>query len=387
MKKDTPLQGVRVLDLGIFGVGPFSCSFLGRLGADVIRVERPGIDNTFYVYPQQQGASTIYIVINANKRSIILDLKTEEGRKIAICLAEKADVIIENHQPGVMSRLGLGYEEIHKINPRAIYVSSTGYGNRGPLASKPSADSYQQAMSGFAAITGSPGSSGEILRYSLHIDVFCALGICGSVLAGLHAREITGRGQKIETSQFAGALALQNSRISEYFATGANPEPMGSANPNIVPSQSFRAYDGKYINVSVPKEEYWPKLCQALGLHTLEKDPRFISNADRAKNRDELINFLQEVFLKEPARWWLILLRRHGVPCGPINTYDDIVNDPQLRENKMLFTVNTPWGQAMITGFPVNFSQTSITYTPTVVPGSNREEILREIGWDGEEKR
>lgn len=378
MKTNALLKGIRVLDIGVFGVGPFACSFLGQLGADVIRIERPGIDNTFYVYPQQQGASTIYIVINANKRSIILDLKTDEGRKIALCLAEKADVIIENHQPGVMQRLGLGYEEFLEINPRIIYVSSTGYGGQGPLARKPSADSYQQAMSGLATITGAPGSTGELLRYSLHIDVSCALVVCGAVLVGLLAREITGKGQKIETSQFAGALTIQITRIAEYFAAGISPKPMRSANPNIVPSQSFRTYDGKYINVSIPREEYWPKLCRALGLDALEKDPRFISNADRVKNRDKLVTILQEVFLKEPARWWLILLRRHGVPCGPINTYDDIVKDPHIRESQTLMVINTPWGKVMHNRFPVKFSKASTVIKPTVVPDSSREEILKE---------
>lgn len=379
MKTSTLLQGIKVLDFGTFGVGPFACSFLGQLGADVIRVERPGIDSIFYVHPQQQGASVFYIIINANKRSIILDLKTDEGRKIALRLAQRADVFIENHQPGVMSMLGLGYEELCRINPQIIYVSSTGYGRQGPLARKPSADSYQQAMSGFATVTGAQGSTGELLRYGLHIDVSCALGICGAVLVALLAREICGKGQKIETSQFAGALAVQTTRIAEYFATGTNPKLMGSANPNFVPSQSFRAYDGKYINVSVPREEYWPKLCRALGLDTLEKDGRFINNTQRVKNRDTLVTMLQEVFLKEPSRWWLILLRRHGVPCSPINTYDDIVNDPHLRDSQMLVPMNTPWGEVMNTRLAIKLSQASTITKPTVIPGSNRAEILKEI--------
>ena len=326
---------------------------------------------------RRQGVASVLIALVL----IALALLVLAPQLAAAQSSDTAQTVIENHQPGVMARLGLGYEELRKINPRIIYVSSTGYGGQGPLANKPSADSYQQAMSGFATITGAPGSPGELLRYSLHIDVSCALGICGAVLMGLLAREITGKGQRIETSQFAGALAIQTTRIAEYFATGIHPGPMGSASPNIVPSQSFKAYDGKYIDVSVPREEYWPKLCKALGLDALEKDPRFISNADRVKNRNKLIPLLQEVFIKEPARWWLILLRRHGVPCALINTYDDIVNDPHLRESKILTTTRTPWGKAMNTRFPLRFSQASTVFKPTVVPGSSRAEILQEIGW------
>ena len=379
MKPNDLLKGINVLDVGIFGVGPFACSFLGRLGADVTRIEPPGIDNTYFVMPQKQDASTIYIVIQANKRNIMLNLKTEAGKEIALRLAKKADIIIQNHQPHVMEKLGLTYEVVRKINPGVIYLSNSGYGHKGPLARTPSADSYQQAMSGFATVSGAPGSSGELLRQSLHIDISCAMGVCSAVFLALLAREKTGVGQKIETSQFEVALSIQSSRIAEYFATGKSPEPMGSANTLIVPSQAFKAYDGTYINVSVPREEYWPKLCRALGLESIEKDPRFATNEKRVENRDELIEILQKKFIDEPARWWLILLRRHDVPCGPYYTYDNIVTDPHVVANRMLEVVNTPWGEVMYTDFPVKFEKVSTVIKPPVKPDSSREEILKEV--------
>jgi crotonobetainyl-CoA:carnitine CoA-transferase CaiB-like acyl-CoA transferase len=381
METNGLLKGIRALDFGVYGVGPLACSFLGSLGADVIRIERPGVDPIYNLMPQQKGASPIYIIIQANKRSIILDLKTDTGREAVLRLAEKADVFIENHPPRVMQRLGLGYEAIRQINPRLIYVSSSGYGHQGPLANTPSADSFMQAMSGSASLNGAPGSKGELLRHYTHTDQSCAMGLCQAVLLALLARDITGKGQKIETSQFEVSLSIQTTRIAEYFATGVSPKPMGSANPNIVPSQAFKALDGRYISVSVPREEYWPKLCRALDLDEIEKDTRFISNENRVRNREQLIPILEAVFSKEPARWWFILLQRHDVPCGPYNTFDDVVTDPHIVANKMLIKLDTPWGEVMHTPVPIKFSRASTSVKSAVMPDSNREEILNEIGY------
>jgi crotonobetainyl-CoA:carnitine CoA-transferase CaiB-like acyl-CoA transferase len=379
METDGILKGIKVLDFGVYGVGPLACSLLGSLGADVIRIERPGVDPILKLAPQQQGASPVYIVIQANKRSIILNLKTDEGRDSALELIKKADVFIQNHPPRVMKSLGLDYETIHEINPRLIYVSSSGYGHQGPLANKPSADSFMQAMSGSASLNGTVGSKGELIRHYTHTDQSCAMGVCQSVLFALVAREITGKGQKIETSQFEISLSIQTSRIAEYLATGTSPKPMGSASPFIVPSQAFKTFDEKYISVSVPREEYWPKLCRALGRDELEKDPRFATNRDRVKNREQLIPILEEAFSQEPAMWWLVLLQRHDVPCSAFNTYCEIVNDPHVIANKMLFTLNTPWGEIMHTPVPFKFSKSPTTMEPAVEPDSSRQEILNEI--------
>lgn len=376
------LNGIKVIDCGVFGVGPAAAGILGCLGAEVTRIEPPHLDGLMFVGTIQGGAGTGYISSHFNKRNIMLDLKTAEGQKIALKLAERSDVLIENHPPHMIERLGLGYEAVSAINPRIIYCSCSGYGSKGPLAKLRGADHYMQAASGFASINGPPGGKGEILRYIAHIDYTTAITICQGVLLALLARETTGEGQKIETSQFEASIAMQASKIAEYFATGVNPKLMGSANSNIVPSQAFKTLDNKYINVSVPREEYWPRLCKALDLEQLEHDPRFISNADRVKNRDQLIPILEEKFSQEPARWWLILLRRYDVPCGPYNTFDDIRVDPHILENQMIEVLDTPWGKAMFGGFPLKFSKAPrvIGIKPPVEPDKNRDEVLSEIG-------
>ena len=375
------LNGVRVLDVGGWGVGPIACCLLGALGADVIRFEPPKLDGLYHVGTMQGGAGTAYITAHFNERNIILDLKKDEDRELALKIAATADVLIENHPTGLMTRLQFDYESVRKVNPDIIYCASSSYGTKGPYASISSNDPMMQIAVGYASLNGAPGSQGEMLRYVASVDYNTSLNIVQAVLLALMAKAVTGRGQKIEMSQFEATLALQTTRIAEFFATGKSPMPMGSANPNIVPSQSFYTYDKEYVNVSVHREEYWPKLCKALGLEKLEKDPKYATNADRVKNREELIPILEGKFATEAARWWLLLLRREGVPVGPLNTIDEVYNDPHLRENKMILKLKTHWGPALFANFPLKFSNLPrpIKITPPVKPDKNRNEILVEI--------
>lgn len=375
------LSGVRVLDVGGWGVGPIACCLLGTLGADVIRFEPPKLDGLYHVGTMQGQAGTTYISAHFNERNIIIDLKKEEDLELALKIAATADVIIENHPPGTMVKLKFDYDSISRVNPDIIYCASSSYGTSGPYMNMPSNDPMMQLASGFASLNGSPGSQGEMFRYVASVDYTTSLNIVQAVLLALMARKITGKGQKIETSQFEATLALQTTRIAEFFATGKSPLPMGTANPVIVPSQSFRTYDNKYVNVSVPREEHWPKLCKALGLTDLEKDTRFATNAARVINRDELIPILEEKISREPARWWLILFRREGIPVGPINTVDDIYNDPHVRENKMISRLKTPWGPTLFTNFPLKFSNPPhpIRLKAPVKPNKNMVEIIAEV--------
>lgn len=375
------LSGIRVLDVGGWGVGPIACCLLGALGADVIRFEPPKLDGLYHAGTMQSSAGTAYITAHFNERSIIIDLKKEEDRQLGLEIARTADVIIENHPPGTMVKLQFDYESVRKVNPNIIYCASSSYGATGPLANSSSNDPLMQLAAGFASMNGAPGSQGEMFRYVAAVDYTTSLNIVQSVLLALMSRSITGRGQKIEMSQFEAALALETTRIAEFFATGKSPVPMGTANPNIVPSQAFRTYDNKYINVSIYREEYWPGLCKALGLAELENNPRYATNADRVKNREELIPLLEEKFATEAARWWLLLFRRSGVPAGPVNTVDEIYNDPHLRENKMILKLNTPWGPTLFTNFPLKFSRLPrpIKITAPVKPDKDRKKILAEI--------
>jgi crotonobetainyl-CoA:carnitine CoA-transferase CaiB-like acyl-CoA transferase len=375
------LNGVRVLDVGGWGVGPIACCLLGTLGADVIRFEPPKYDGLYHVGTMQGGAGTTYISAHFNERNIILDLKKEEDRELALKIAATADVIIENHPPGAMAKLKFDYESVREVNPDIIYCASSSYGTSGPYANFPSNDPMMQLAAGFASLNGAPGTKGEMFRYVASVDYTTSLNIVQAVLLALMVKSMTGKGQKIETSQFEATLALETTRIAEYFATGQSPLPMGTANPTIVPSQAFRTYDNKYVNVSVHREEYWPKLCKALALPDLEKDPRFATNADRVKNREELIPLLEEKFAREPARWWLLFFRRSGIPVGSINTVDDIYNDPHVRKNRMISKLKTPWGPTLFTNFPLKFNNPPkpIKLTAPVKPNKNMNEIIVEV--------
>ncbi|GEM_PF-107548 len=371
-----PLEGTRVLDFGAYVLGPMSASMLGLLGADVIRIEPPGGDLTMRVGTLTGGMGTVYINSHFNKRSIVLDLSVPEGKETALRLIERADVLIENRRVGTMDHLGLGYEKASAVNPGLVYVSCSGYGARGPLRNYAAADQFMQPATGFASINGKEGGPAERLRIA-YIDPATSVILCQATMLGLLARATTGRGQKIETSMFEIGIGLQTTRIAEFFATGENPCRLGSACSTVVPSQSFRTQDGKYINVSVPREEYWPRLCRALEIERIKDDPMFISNAQRVKNRAALVPILEEKFLRKPSAWWLLHLERNDVPCGLNYTYRDISLDPHVRESRMLTQVDSPWGKLDMIGVPWVFSRTPVMpLLRTPRPDEHRAEIM-----------
>ncbi len=376
-----PLQGVKVVEAGSLLVGSMAAGKLGWLGADVIRIEPPAGDSLMYGPGAPIGGmSSSYIFANFNKRNIQLDLKCESGKRIALELMKKSDVWIENWRPGVMDRLGLGYDVASRSNPRLIYISSPGFGRTGPWVNKASNEGVGGQTSGFISLNGKEGGPAETSRGYALIDLAGTNAVLQCALLGLNARELIGKGQKIDTSQFEAAIALQTSRIAEFFATGKSPPRLGSASARIVPSQSFRTLDNRFINISVPREEFWHKLCQALDLERLEKDPRFESNEQRVKHRAELIPVLEERLAQRPARWWLLHLPRHDVPCGSINGVDEIAADPQAHDRGMVLDIDTAWGRCTTTNSPWKFSRTPAEpYRPTVYPDSNRGEILAEL--------
>ncbi len=280
------LEGIRVFDLTVAAVGPWSTKLLGAMGADVIRVERPGGDNlSTAVPPRINGTSVLHISANQNKRNIELDLKKESDRALALKIIERSDVFVQNMRTGTVERLGLGYEAVAKVNPRIIYVAASAYGRTGPMAHYGAIDPEIQAMCGWCSITGQEGGRGEMFRHLGHIDLTTATYITQAVLQALLARERTGKGQKIEIEMLRAAMAIQTTRLAEYFAAGAQPQPMGSANATEVPHQAFICQDQKYIAVGVVKEEQWPALCRALKVTEMASDPRFHTNAARLEHR------------------------------------------------------------------------------------------------------
>jgi crotonobetainyl-CoA:carnitine CoA-transferase CaiB-like acyl-CoA transferase len=375
-RRGGPLAGVRVMDISGLGVGPVTGLFLAELGADVIKIEPPHGDLALTVLPRQHGTSVLYISANLCKRGIVLNLKEPHDLERAYRIAERADVFIENFRVGVVERLGLGYQVLAGHNPRLIYCSLSGFGPHGPLVLLPSVDPYIQAFSGFASLNGSPGSQGESLRNIGFIDLNTSALTVPAILAALVAREQTGAGQHIVASMLEAAVALQMSRVAEFFATGQSPVPCGSGMPYSVPDQAFRVRDG-YLAVSARTQAEWERLCRALGQDALLGDPRYRTLANRLAHRRELIASLASVLQTYPSAWWMQVLRHADVPCGRFHIYDEMCLHPQVRINGLMAEVPTPhWGTVRVAGLPWSFSLTPGVLRSGPLRGSDTAEVL-----------
>lgn len=376
------LDGIRVFDLTIAAVGPWASKLLGELGADVIKVEAPDGELSHVIPPPIKGTAVLYISANFNKRHIVLDLKQEGDRAIALKILEKSDVFIQNMRPGAVERLGLGYDVVAQLNPRLVYVAASAYGRTGPMAKEAGIDPNLQAFSGWCSITGQPGGQGEMFRHLAHLDINTSSMIVEAVLQALLAREKTGKGQKIEIEMLAAALSLQTSRVAEYFATTEQPQPMGSAVTTTVPHQAFLCEDQKYLAVGVVQEEQWPRFCQAVKLEELHNDPRFVTNPKRVEQRAELIPLLEERFRTKPAAWWAIRLTKERVPNSRVLDFEALRYHPQVVQNGHIIDLVTPhWGTLSVDGLPWQFSKTPAgPIRPGGLKGEHTEEVLREFG-------
>ncbi len=376
------LDGIRVFDLTIAAVGPWASKLLGELGADVIKVEAPEGELSHVIPPPIKGTAVLYISANFNKRHIVLDLKQEADRAIALKLVEKSDIFVQNMRPGAVERLGLGYDVVSQINPRLIYVAASAYGRVGPMAKDAGIDPNLQAFSGWCSMTGEPGGQGEMFRHLAHLDINTSSMIVEAILQALLAREKTGKGQKIEIEMLAGALSLQTSRVAEYFATGEQPQPLGSATTTTVPHQAFLCEDQKYIAVGVVQEDQWPRFCRAVKLEALSKDPRFATNPQRVAHRAELIPLLEERFRSKPVAWWVIRLTKEQVPNSRIMDFEALRHHPQVLQNEQIVDLQTPhWGTLAVDGAPWKFSKTPAgPIRPGGLKGEHTEEVLREFG-------
>jgi crotonobetainyl-CoA:carnitine CoA-transferase CaiB-like acyl-CoA transferase len=377
------LDGIRVFDLTIAAVGPWATKLLGALGADVIKVEAPGGDRLSHAVPPMiKGSSVLYISANHNKRMIELDLKKEADRAIALKIIEQSDVFVQNMRPGAVERLGLGYEVVAKVNPRTIYVAASAYGRTGPMASEAGIDPTVQSFCGWCSITGPEHGRGEMYRHLAHLDLTTATTITQAILQALIARERTGQGQLIEIEMLTAAMALQTTRLAEYFATGEQPAPLGSAAATTAPHQAFECEDRRYLAIGVERDEQWPGFCRALKLEELISHPRFITNPARVTHRAELVPILAERFKTKPAAWWAIRLSKENVPNGPLLTFEELRRHPQVSENGHIIEIDTPhWGRMHIDGLPWKFAETSAgPIRAGGVPGEHTEEVLRELG-------
>lgn len=380
------LEGMRVLDLTQVMSGPFCTMLLADLGADVVKVENPEAgDQTrrSWGYTGDGRDSRAFLAINRNKRSICLDLKSDQGRADFYRLVRTADVVIENWRPGVAARLGVDYPTLAAINPAIICASISGFGQTGPYAERAGYDLIAQAMSGVMSVTGLPGDrpvKAGIPVGDLSAGLFCACGI----LAAYSSRQRTGQGQYVETSLFEALVALSVWESSEYWATGKVPQPLGSAHRLNAPYQALRTADG-YLTVGANNERLWRRLCAALDLPELEADPRFATNHQRMLNRDELIYLLEERLRHEPTGTWVDVLLAAGVPAGPIADYRQVLDeDAQVQARGMVQTVEHPTeGLLRVLGSPLKLSGTPASVrTPPPLLGEHTKEVLAECRRD-----
>ena len=374
-----PLDGVRVLDLTRVLAGPYCTMFLGDLGAEIVKVEQPGVgdDTRGWGPPFAGGESAYFLCVNRNKKSVTLDLKSSEGIEILRRLAARADVLIENFRPETMERLGLGEKELRAANPRLIYASLSGFGADGPMRDVPGYDLIIQAWGGLMSITGMP--DGEPTKVGVAIlDLVAGLMLGKSIAAALFAREKLGIGQKIDTSLLEAAVASLINAGSNYLIEGKVPGRWGNAHPTIVPYQSFQTADG-FLVVGVASEGIWRRFCQVLDRAALADDARFAKNENRVANRAALIAILANLFLSRDTESWLHLLEEAEVPCAPVQTIDKVFSAPQVRHREMAVEVEHPTaGRVRMAGIPVKFSATppSIRLPPPLL-GQHSGEILK----------
>ena len=382
-----PLQGIRVLDLSRVLAGPYCTMVLGDLGADVIKVEPPEGDETRgWGPPFAGGESAYYLCVNRNKRGIVINLKTDEGKKVLRDLALRSDVLVENFRPGTLNKFGLDYETLHELNPKLIYCSITGFGQTGSMKDKPGYDFMIQALGGLMSITGEP--EGEPMKTGVAVvDLFAGQNAIIAILAALQARTLTGRGQQLDISLFDSQLGWLANVASNYLISGKLPKRHGNAHANIVPYQSFQANDG-WFAIAVGNDRQFARLCEMLGKPEIAVDEKFATNSARVQNRAEIISLLASVFKTASVSEWLSKLDGAEIPCGPIQNFEQVFSMPTVKEREMLVKMDHPTiGEIPLVGSPLKMSDTPVEYRlhPPLM-GEHTDQVLRELGYgdDGE---
>ena len=382
------LEGVRVIDLTRALAGPYCSMMLGDYGADVVKIEMPGIgDDTRQWAPPFIGEeSAYYLSINRNKRSMTLNLKHSKGREILLEMARGADVVLENFTPGVVSRLGVDYEAVKALNPPIVYCSISGFGQTGPYRTRSAYDQIMQGIGGIMSLTGEP--DGQPVKMGVALtDIGAGMLAAFAIMTALFYRERHGSGQYIDISMLDLQVSWLSYQAGSYFSTGKPPGRVGTAHPTQVPYQVFAGQDGKAVNVAVGSQRLWERFCKVMNREDLVNMPEYATNSERVKNRDTLVALLEEEFLKKPAAHWLKMLGKEGVPCGPINSLGDVFADLQVKAREMLVEVPHPaLGKVKQTGISIKFSDTqgSIERHPPLL-GEHTQEVLLEMGFSEQE--
>jgi len=383
-----PLNNIRILDITRALAGPYCTMMLGDLGADVIKVERPGsgdesrgwgppfVGKSYGPYP---GESAYFIAANRNKRSLTVNIQTVEGQEIVRRLAGISDVLVENYRTGDLEEMGLGYPDLHGLYPKLIYCSISGYGRTGPFAERPGYDAILQAEGGMMSITGPVDGPPSRVGIPI-IDITSGMFAATAILAALRARDITGEGQLVDISLFDSHIALLTNVASNYLVGEEPPRRLGNAHPNLTPYEAFSARDGWFV-LGAANERQWGLLCDLLRRPDMKTDSRFAANRDRVTNRDVLVAELNKTFSERDVDDWLADLIEAGLPCGPINSIPQVFDHPQARAREMILESEHPTaGTVRLTGFPYKLSGTPAEiHRPPPLLGEHTEEVLTDL--------
>jgi crotonobetainyl-CoA:carnitine CoA-transferase CaiB-like acyl-CoA transferase len=384
-----PLAGLRVFDLTRILAGPTCTQLLGDLGAEVVKIERPGQgDDTRkwgppYVQDKDGNdteTSAYYLSSNRNKRSVTLDIARDEGQRLARELIRESDIVVENFKAGGLKKYGLAYDDVKEIAPHIIFCSITGFGQTGPYASRAGYDYLAQGMGGIMSLTGEP--DGEPMKVGIGIaDIMCGMYASSAILAALHHRQKTGEGQHIDLALLDTQVAWLTYEGLNYLTSGELPKRRGNEHPNIVPYKTMPASDGYFI-LAVGNDRQFAKFCDEAGRPDLAQDPRFATNAARVRNREALYPILDAITAERPLQAWVDALNARGVPSGPVNTLDRVFADPQIQHRNMQIQMDYPEaakGKVDLIGNPIGFSGTPVSYRQAPPKmGEHTDAVLQE---------